>query len=87
MEVSGMPGAAAGSGGVDRASGFGELQPAAACRPALTSEDIMLHALTATIGTLAVLASLKLKLDFYRRAHAAAGVAPPTARPLGRGGH
>jgi hypothetical protein len=87
MEVFDRLGAATGTGSVDCASGFGELQPAAACRPALTSEDIMLHALTATIGTLAVLASLKLKLDFYKRSRAAAGAAPPTAHPLGRGGH
>lgn len=41
-----------------------------------TPEDIMLHALTATIGTLAVIASIKAKLDYARqmreRANAAA---------------
>ena len=49
----------------------------------------MLHALMATIGTLAILVSLKAKLDHARRmrADAAAGVAPPpapAARPGGR---
>jgi hypothetical protein len=51
------------------------------------SEDIMLHALSATIGTLAILASLKAKLDYARRmrADAAARLAQPPGQPASPG--
>lgn len=64
-------------------------------RGAIESEDIMLHALTATIGTLAILASLNIKLAWYRRSKignggrigVASGVVRPPAHPASPGSH
>lgn len=49
----------------------------------------MLHALTATIGTLAVIASLKIKLAYFRRTRSAAGATPAAApaQTASPGGH
>jgi len=50
--------------------------------PALANpryEDIMLHALTATIGTLAVIASIKAKLDYARQLRGRAATAAQPA--------
>ena len=50
----------------------------------------MLHALTATIGTLAIIASIKMKLACFRRARPDAGVAHTPVRSTqsaGPGGH
>jgi len=55
----------------------------------------MLHALTATIGTLAILASLNIKLAWYRRSKignggrngVASGVGRPPAHPASPGSH
>jgi hypothetical protein len=64
-------------------------------RGAIESEDIMLHTLTATIGTLAILASLNIKLACYRRSKisngtrnsAASGAMRPPAHPANPGSH
>lgn len=50
------------------------------------SEDIMLHALTATIGTLAIIASINIKLACFMRARRSAGAARPPAQAASPGG-
>jgi len=50
----------------------------------------MLHALTATIGTLAIIASIKIKLACFRRARpdaSAARTPAPAAQSANPGGH